>query len=231
MEKIYSRDRNLWHLSHEGGALEDPALAPPEDVWMLTVDPASAPDEPTVISIGFEEGVPTSLDGLGMSPVALLESLNRAGGRHGVGRIDLVENRLVGMKSRGVYETPGGTILFEALRSLRALTIERDTARQAEKLALDYADLAYTGRWFHPLREALDAFFSSVASTVTGTVRVRLSKGQATAIGVESPCSLYSEDLATFGASADFDQADSEGFVRLYGLPGRVASLVNGGAS
>ena len=225
-EKIYSRDRNLWHLSHEGGVLEDPGQAPPEDVWMLTVSPEDAPDEPEVLTLGFEEGRPVSVDGERLDPVALVEKLNAAGGRHGVGRVDLTENRLVGMKSRGAYETPGGTILIEALRTLRAITLERDTARQAERLVPDYADILYTGRWYHPLREALDAFFATVSRPVTGEVQVRLYKGQATSIAATSPSSLYSEELATFGKSVDFDQADSRGFVRLYGLPMQVAALV-----
>ena len=226
VEKIYSRDRNLWHISHEGGALEDPANPPPDDVWMLTVDPSQAPDEPHVLTLGFEAGVPTALNGKTMAAEELLEQLNSLGGMHGVGRADITENRLVGMKSRGVYETPGGTIILEGLRTLRALTIERDTMRMAEKLMLDYADLVYTGRWFHPLREALDAFFTRVTRCVTGEVQVRLFKGQATAIGARSPHSLYAEDLATFGKSRHYDQADSRGFIKLYGLPGTVAARV-----
>ncbi len=224
VEKIYSRDRNLWHISHEGGVLEDPAEAPPEDVWMLTCDPIQAPDEAEEITIGCTAGVPTSINGEGMEAVSLLEKLNQIGGKHGVGRVDITENRLVGMKSRGVYETPGGTIILEALRSLRSLTLERDTFRMAEKLMPEYADLVYSGRWFHPLREAMDAFFKKTCEFVTGEVRVRLYKGTATALSISSPHSLYSEDLATFGESANFDQADSRGFVKLYGLPGAVAA-------
>ena len=223
-EKIYSRDRNLWHISHEGGALEDPGNAPPDDVWMLTVDPKAAPDEARIVTIGYEHGVPISVDGARLAAVELVEALNRIGAQHGVGRVDITENRLVGMKSRGVYETPGGTIVLEGLRTLRSLTMERDLFRQAERLMPDYADLVYTGRWYHPLRRALDAFFGSATRYVNGEVRVRLFKGTATAIGAASPHSLYSEDLATFGASARYDQADSKGFVRLYGLPGAVAS-------
>ncbi|MFO1052886.1 MAG: argininosuccinate synthase [Planctomycetota bacterium] len=222
--KIYSRDRNLWHISHEGGALEDPANSPPDDVWMLTVDPRKAPDEPRIVTLGFEQGVPVSVDGARLDAVALVERLNKLGGEHGVGRVDITENRLVGMKSRGVYETPGGTIVLEAARTLRSITMERDTLRQAEKLVPDYADLVYTGRWYHPLRRSLDAFFAEATRWVTGEVRVRLWKGTATAVGAKSPYSLYSEDLATFGASARFDHADSRGFVKLYGLPGAVAA-------
>ena len=227
-QQIYSRDRNLWHLSHEGGVLEDPGQAPPDDVWMLTVAPEQAPDEPQVVAIAYEEGLPVAVDGERLDPVALVERLNALGGRHGVGRIDITENRLVGMKSRGVYETPGGTILLEGLRTLRSLTLERDTAHQAERLVPAYTDILYTGRWFHPLREALDAFFGAVSRPVTGEVQVKLYKGQATSIAATSPNSLYSEDLATFGKSMDFDQADSRGFVRLYGLPMRVAAHVQG---
>ncbi len=224
--KIYSRDRNLWHISHEGGALEDPANSPPDDVWMLTASVADAPDAPEIVRIGFEAGVPVSIDGRAYEAEDLVSELNARGGRHGVGRIDIVENRLVGMKSRGVYETPGGTILVEALRTLRALTLDRDTARLCERLMPEYADLVYTGRWFAPLRETLDRFFVSATEPVTGEVRVRLHKGQATALAATSPNSLYSEDLATFGDSASFDHADSKGFVRLYGLPGMVAASV-----
>jgi argininosuccinate synthase len=224
--KIYSRDRNLWHISHEGGALEDPANAPPDDVWMLTVAPEKAPDRAQVVSIGYEAGVPTSLDGKKLPPEVLVAELNAIGGKHGVGRIDITENRLVGMKSRGVYETPGGTILLEGLRTLRALTMDRDTLRQCEKLMPEYADVVYTGRWFAPLREAMDAFFAKATEHVTGEVKVKLFKGTATAISATSPWSLYSEDLATFGASAGFDHQDSYGFVKLYGLPGMVAASV-----
>jgi argininosuccinate synthase len=224
--KIYSRDRNLWHISHEGGALEDPANAPPDDVWMLTVAPEKAPDRAQVVTIGYEAGVPVALDGKVLAPEALVAELNGIGGRHGVGRVDITENRLVGMKSRGVYETPGGTILLEGLRTLRALTLDRDTLRACEKLMPEYADLVYTGRWFAPLREALDAFFARATERVSGAAQVRLFKGSATAISATSSWSLYSEDLATFGASAGFDHADSRGFVKLYGLPNMVAASV-----
>jgi argininosuccinate synthase len=224
--KIYSRDRNLWHISHEGGALEDPANAPPDDVWMLTVAPEKAPDRAQIVTIGYEAGVPVSVDGKKLAPEVLVAALNAIGGAHGVGRIDITENRLVGMKSRGVYETPGGTILLEGLRTLRALTLDRDTLRQCEKLMPEYADVVYTGRWFAPLREAMDAFFAKATEHVTGEVKVKLFKGTATALSATSPWSLYSEDLATFGASAGFDHQDSYGFVKLYGLPGMVAASV-----
>jgi argininosuccinate synthase len=226
--KIYSRDRNLWHISHEGGALESPGNAPPDDVWTLTVDPRTAPDKPHELTLGFQAGVPTSLDGKAMPAEKLLAKLNELGSAHGVGRVDICENRLVGMKSRGVYETPGGTIVLEAARTLRALTMERDTLRLCEKLMPDYADLVYTGRWFHPTRVAMDALFAQATKHVTGEVRVRLHKGTATALSAKSRNSLFSEDLATFGHSAKFDHADSYGFVKLYGLPGAVAAKVQG---
>ncbi len=224
--KIYSRDRNLWHISHEGGALEDPSNAPPEDVWMLTVSPEKAPDQAETVTIGCESGVPVSVNGRRMQPEELVAFLNDRGGLHGVGRVDITENRLVGMKSRGVYETPGGTILIEGLRTLRALTMDRDTFRMCEKLMPEYADLVYTGRWFAPLRESMDALFTAATRTVTGEVKVELYKGSATALSATSPYSLYSEDLATFGESAGFDHKDSRGFVKLYGLPGMVAASV-----
>jgi argininosuccinate synthase len=226
--KIYSRDKNLWHISHEGGALESPANPPPDDVWMLTVDPQRAPDQPLELTLGFRAGAPIALNGEELPPEQLLARLNELGGKHGIGRVDICENRLVGMKSRGVYETPGGTIVFEAARTLRALTMERDTMRLCERLMPDYADLVYTGRWFHPTRVALDALFAQATKHVTGNVRVRLWKGTATALSATSPHSLYSEDLATFGQSARFDHADSYGFVKLYGLPGAVAARVQG---
>jgi argininosuccinate synthase len=228
--KIYSRDRNLWHISHEGGALESPANMPPEDVWMLTVSPEEAPDQPRIVTIGYEKGAPVSVDGRRMAPEALVAHLNEIGGRHGVGRVDITENRLVGMKSRGVYETPGGTIILEGLKTLRSLTMDRDTARMCEKLMPEYADLVYTGRWFAPLREAMDVFYAKACETVSGSVQVKLYKGSATAVAATSPWSLYSEDLATFGHSASFSHADSKGFVKLYGLPGMVAATVRRGA-
>lgn len=213
-QKIYSRDKNLWHISHEGGALESPGNAPPDDVWMLTVDPRMAPNEPLELTLGFAQGVPIALNGEALPPEQLLAKLNELGGKHGVGRVDICENRLVGMKSRGVYETPGGTIVFEAARTLRALTMERDTLRLCEKLMPDYSDLVYTGRWFHPARVAMDALFRTATQFVTGEVRVRLYKGTATALACKSKHSLFSEDLATFGQSVAFDHKDSYGFVK-----------------
>jgi argininosuccinate synthase len=226
--KIYSRDRNLWHISHEGGALESPGNAPPDDVWTLTVDPTKAPDQPLELTLGFVAGAPVALNGEQLPAEVLLARLNELGSKHGVGRVDICENRLVGMKSRGVYETPGGTIVLEAARTLRALTMERDTLRLCEKLMPEYADLVYTGRWFHPARAAMDALFRTATQFVTGDVRVRLYKGTATALSATSKQSLFSEDLATFGHSAKFDHADSYGFVKLYGLPGAVAAKVQG---
>jgi len=226
--KIYSRDRNLWHISHEGGALESPNNAPPDDVWVMTENPSEAPDTSQTLTLSFEHGVPTRLNGESLPAEQLLAQLNDMGGAHGVGRVDICENRLVGMKSRGVYETPGGSIVLEAARTIRSLTMERDVFRLCEKLMPDYADLVYTGRWFHPARRAMDAFFSHATHCVTGDVRVQLFKGKATTVASSSPHSLYSEDLATFGQSASFDQADSYGFVKLYGLPGAVAAKVQG---
>jgi argininosuccinate synthase len=230
-QKIYSRDRNLWHISHEGGALESPGNAPPDDVWMLTTDPQKAPDQPAELVLGFAAGVPVRLNGKELPPEQLLQRLNELGSQHGVGRVDICENRLVGMKSRGVYETPGGTIVLEAARTLRSLCMERDTMRLCEKLMPDYADLVYTGRWFHPARRAMDALFAEATKHVTGDVRVRLYKGTATALCAESPHSLFAEDLASFGHSARFDHQDSYGFVKLYGLPGAVAARVQGATS
>jgi argininosuccinate synthase len=224
VEKIYSRDRNLWHLSHEGGPIEDPGCPPPPDVWMMTDDPRNAPDQAVTVELTVERGVPTAVDGRSFAPEALVAHLNDVAGHHGVGRADICENRLVGMKSRGLYETPGGTVIFEGLRTLRSLTVDRDTARLAEKLAIEYADLVYNGKWFAAQREALDAFFERVCEPVTGSVQVRLFKGQATSVAAHSPHSLYSEELATFEDSEVFDHADARGFIRLYGLSGRVAA-------
>ncbi len=225
-EKIYSRDRNLWHISHEGGAIEDPSNLPPADAWQWTVDPKEAPDDALQLRVGFEAGAPTAINGQKLDPVSLLEALNGMGAAHGVGRVDIVENRLVGMKSRGLYETPGGTILMEALRSLRALTVERECADLGDRLAPEWARLVYNGQWFHPKRVAMDALFSSLASPQTGEVTVELYKGTATALCANSPNSLYQENLASFTMGAEFEPRDSEGFIRLFGLPGTVAQSV-----
>jgi argininosuccinate synthase len=224
--KIYSRDRNIWHISHEGGELEDPANAAPDDVWMLTRSPKDAPDRPADVTIGFERGRPVSVNGKTMSAVALLESLNRIGGEHGIGRIDLVENRFVGMKSRGCYETPGGAIIMAAHKELEALTLDKNLAHYKQKLALDYAELVYNGLWFTPLRESLDAFFENASETTTGEVTMRLYKGTLQPVSRKSPYSLYSLDIASFTMGAEYDQRDARGFINLIGLPIQVrASL------
>jgi argininosuccinate synthase len=226
-KKIYSRDRNIWHISHEGGALEDPANAAPDEIWMLTASPKDAPDKPAEVTIGFEKGVPVSLDGQHMtSGVALLEKLNKLGGQHGIGRIDLVENRFVGMKSRGCYETPGGTLILEAHRELEALTLDKNTLHYKQRLALDYAEMVYNGLWFTPLREALDAFFESVSMTTTGEVKLRLYKGNLEPVSRKSPYSLYSLDIASFTMGASYDQKDARGFINLIGLPIQVRAAL-----
>jgi len=225
-DRPYSMDRNIWHLSHEGGDLEDPGKEPPEDVLLLTVPPEKAPDEPTYVELYFEQGIPRQLNGEEMDPVALLEKLNTLGGANGVGVVDMVENRLVGMKSRGVYETPGGTILFLAHRELELLTLDRNTLHFKEQLAARYAELVYDGVWFSPLREAMDAFVDKTQRTVTGTVRMKLYKGNCTPAGVISPYSLYDEELATFGEDEVYSQADAGGFINLFGLPLKVRALM-----
>ena len=221
----YSRDRNLWHLSHEGGPLEDPAFAPVESMFQLTADPLTAPETPEIVTIGFEEGLPISVNGETGSPAALIRILNEIGGRHGVGRADIVENRLVGIKSRGVYETPGGTLLVSALKALEELTLDRDSAHEKDRLALRYAELVYNGQWFSPLREALDAFASKLAETTSGDVALKLYKGSSTVIARTSPYSLYSQQLASFDMSG-YDARDAAGFIRLFGLPTRGRSPI-----
>jgi len=223
-EKPFSRDRNLWHISHEGGALEDPWQEPPADMYVWTRAPQDAPDIPAVVTIGFEAGEPVSLDGEVLSPVALLEALNAVAAEHGVGRADIVEDRLVGMKSRGVYETPGGTVLFHAHRELEQLVLDRRSLALADELGRRYADLVYDGRWWTPEREALDAVVDSLQRHVTGSVRMRLYKGGLQVAGRSSPASLYHEGLATFGADDVYRQSDAEGFIRLYGLAVRTAA-------
>jgi argininosuccinate synthase len=226
--KIYSRDRNIWHISHEGGALEDPANAAPEEIWMLTKSPKEAPDTPGEVTIGFEKGVPVSVDGQAVSAVALVEQLNRIGGEHGIGRVDLVENRFVGMKSRGCYETPGGTLIVAAHRELEALTLDRSLLHYKQRLALDYAELVYNGLWFTPLREALDAFFETASQTTTGEIRLRMYKGNLDPVSRKSPYSLYSLDIASFTMGASYDQKDALGFINLIGLPIKVRAAVTG---
>ena len=224
-KKIYSRDRNIWHISHEGGALEDPANAAPDEIWMLSNSPEQAPDKPGEVTIGFEQGNPVSVNGARMSAVKLLETLNRIGGEHGIGRIDLVENRFVGMKSRGCYETPGGSLIFAAYRELEALTLDKSTLHYKQRLALDYAELVYNGFWFTPLREALDAFFSTVSRNNTGEVTLGLYKGNVKPLSRKSPYSLYSLDIASFTMGASYDQKDALGFINLIGLPMKVRAL------
>jgi argininosuccinate synthase len=226
-EKIYSEDRNLWHLSHEGGILEDPWNEPQEEMFVLSVAPERAPDTPRYLEIELDKGIPVRVDGKSLGPVALVETLNRLGGAHGVGRVDLVENRLVGIKSRGVYETPGGSLLLVAHRELESLTLDRATLHYKDILAGKYAELVYNGQWFSPLREALDAFVDSTQTRVTGTVRLKLYKGNIIVAGRKSAYSLYREDLATFSADEIYNQKDAEGFINLFGLPSKVEALLD----
>ena len=223
-EKPYSTDRNLWHCSHEGGILEDPAEEAPEHIFVMTRDPATAPDTPVVVQIGFEQGNPVELDHVPLEPVALLEALNEIAGAHGVGRADVVEDRLVGMKSRGVYETPGGTVLYAAHRELEQLVLDRRTLRLKDEVALRYADLVYDGRWWTPEREALDALVTKTQEHVTGTVRLKLFKGAVSVAGRSSPYALYQPSYATFGKDNVYDQKHAEGFIHLYGLPIRIGA-------
>jgi argininosuccinate synthase len=226
LKSIYSRDRNIWHLSHEGGPLEDPWHSPPEDMYVLTTTPERAPDEPAYVTVDFSQGVPVGIEGERLSPVEMMTRLNQIGGKHGVGRLDLVENRLVGMKSRGVYETPGGTILYTAHQALETLCLDRDTMHYKHLVGDRFAELVYYGQWFTPLREALSAFVAKTQETVTGTVRVKLYKGSCTQIGIQSPYSLYREDLATFGQDHVYNQSDAKGFINLFGLPLAVRALM-----
>ncbi|HOK67146.1 MAG TPA: argininosuccinate synthase [Anaerohalosphaeraceae bacterium] len=225
-KKIYSRDRNLWHISHEGADLEDPWNEPQEHLFVLTRPVSKTPNRPDYVQIDFEKGVPVKLNGRAVGGVRLIEMLNEIGGLHGIGQADLVENRLVGMKSRGVYETPGGTILSTAHRALEMLTLERETMHYKQQVALRYAELVYYGQWYSPLREALDAFVNVTQETVTGTVRLKLFKGQATLAGVKSPKSLYNLKLASFTMGDEYNPTDATGFIRLFGLPMKVAALV-----
>jgi argininosuccinate synthase len=224
-EKIYSRDANLWHLSHEGGQLEDPNWAPTEDVFQLTVSPQAAPDAPEMVTIGFVEGTPVTVNGAALDPVALVAELNAIGGRHGVGRIDLVEDRLVGMKSRGVYETPGGTLLYAAHSELEQLVLDRRTLAAKDLIAPRYADLVYEGRWWTTEREAYDAFVTATQGRVTGTVTLRLYKGSVAVVGRASEHALYDERFVTFGEDDVYQQSDAAGFIRLYGLSQRVRAI------
>jgi len=226
-KSIYSRDRNLWHISHEGADLEDPANEPKDDLFVISQPVSKTPDKPDYVTIGFNKGVPISLNAKKTDGVKLIETLNRLGGKHGVGQADLVENRLVGMKSRGVYETPGGTILRTAHDCLETLTLDRETMHYKQQIALKYAELVYYGQWFSVLREGLDAFIDVTQRNVTGQVKLKLFKGRCTPAGVKSPNSLYKTDLASFKMGAEYDPTDATGFIRLFGLPMRVAGLVN----
>jgi argininosuccinate synthase len=229
-KSLYSRDRNLWHLSHEGGPLENLANAPEEDLFQLTVSPQKAPDKPEPVEIGFENGNPVSLNGKKLSGAKLIESLNEIGGRNAVGRVDLVENRLVGMKSRGVYETPGGTVLVAAHRELESITLDRETQHNKESIAQRYAELVYFGQWFTPLREDLQAYIDKTQERVTGSITLQLYKGNVIVQKRSSPFSLYREDFATFGHSLVYDHSDAAGFIHLFGLPLKVRALLEEGA-
>jgi argininosuccinate synthase len=224
-KSIYSRDRNLWHLSHEGGPLEDPWLEPEEGMYLLSASPENAPDEAQLVEIQFESGTPVAVDGERLSPANLVACLNALGCTHGIGRVDLVESRLVGMKSHGVYETPGGTILLAAHRELESLVLDKETIQFKDLVALKYAELVYNGMWFSPLREAMDAFVDSTQGPVTGSVRLKLFKGNIIPVGRKSSFSLYREDFATFGQEDVYDQTDAEGFIHLFGLPLQVRAL------
>ena len=218
----YSMDRNLWHLSHEGSDLEDPANEPKDEMLLISKPISETPDTPEYVTIDWVEGEPVAVNGKKLAPVALIETLNEIGARHGVGVDDMVENRLVGMKSRGVYENPAGSILMSAHKNLEELTLDRDTQHFKEHIALKFAELVYDGKWYTPLREALSAFVDSVEKTVTGTTKVKLFKGKITPAGMTSPYSLYDEDIATFGEDEVYDQKDSAGFINLFGLPLKV---------
>ena len=224
-KSIYSRDRNLWHLSHEGGLLENPWLEPEESMFLLSASQENAPDQPAYVDISFESGIPVAVNGESYSPVQLIMKLNALGGANGIGRVDLVEGRLVGMKSYGVYETPGGTILYAAHRELESLVLDRQTIQYKDTVALKYAEIVYDGMWFSPLREALDAFVDSTQGPVTGDVRLKLYKGNIIPVGRRSKFSLYREDFATFGQEDVYDQSDAEGFIHLFGLPLKVRAL------
>jgi len=224
-KSIYSRDRNLWHLSHEGGLLENPWNEPDESMYLLSATPENVPDEPTYVEISFDSGTPIAINGKELSPANLISYLNTLGGEYGIGRADMVESRLVGMKSHGVYETPGGTILMAAHRELESLVLDRQTIQYKDTIALKYAELVYDGMWFSPLREALDAFVDSTQGPVTGVVRLKLYKGNIIPVGRKSELSLYREDFATFGQEDVYDQSDAEGFIHLFGLPLKVRAL------
>lgn len=229
-ETNYSKDKNLWHLSHEGLDLENPANEPQyekEGFLELGVSPIQAPDKPTYVTIHFEKGIPTAIDGTKMGGVDIVKTLNKLGGDNGIGLADIVENRLVGMKSRGVYETPGGTILYHAHDVLETITLDKATQRMKQKLAIDFADIVYNGQWYTPLREALSAFVDKTQETVTGDVKLKLYKGNIINAGVTSPYTLYDEEVATFDEDHVYNQADSAGFINLFGLPIKVKAMLD----
>ena len=226
-KKIYSRDRNLWHISHEGADLEDPANEPKENLFVISRPVSKTPNKADYVEVGFTKGVPVKLNGRNISGVKLIETLNKIGGKHGIGQVDLVENRLVGIKSRGVYETPGGTILVTAHKALETLTLDREIMHYKQQIALKYAELVYYGQWFCHLREALDGFIDITQRNVTGSVRLKLFKGQCSLAGIKSPNSLYKTDLASFKMGAEYDQTDANGFIRLFGLQMKVAGALN----
>ena len=226
-EKPYSSDRNLLHISHEGGILEDPWAEPKEDMFILTVSPEAAPDRATYLEIGFEKGNPVSLDGAVMTPAALLDRLNAIAGANGVGRVDMVENRFVGMKSRGVYETPGGTVLWTAHRAVESITMDREVMLMRDSMIPKYAQLAYNGFWYAPEMDALQKFIDATQERVTGTARLKLYKGNCMVVGRKSPFSLYSEDFATFEKDQVYDQKDATGFIRLNALRLRILAMIN----
>ncbi len=228
-KRPYSMDRNMWHLSHEGADLEDPWNAPLEDLFMIVTPPEKAPDQAEFLEIGFEQGIPVSLNGEKLDGVKMIETLNDIGAKHGVGISDMVENRLVGMKSRGVYETPAGSILYHAHNDLEALTLDRATIHYKQLVGVKYAEMVYDGMWYAPLREALAAFVDETQKTVTGTVRLKLYKGNIYSAGTKSPYSMYHEGFVTFGRDEVYNQADAEGFINLYGLPLKVRALMKKG--
>lgn len=225
-ERPYSMDRNLFHLSHEGADLEDPANEPLDDLYMICKNPLDAPDEPEYVEMEFVQGIPVAINGEKLAPVELLEKANEIGAKHGIGIVDMVENRLVGMKSRGVYETPGGTLIHKAHKELELLTLDRDTIQFKQTVGIKYAQLVYDGLWYTPLKEALDAFIDSTQQTVTGTVRMKLYKGNCLPAGTKSPYSLYHEEFVTFGEDQVYNQKDAEGFITLLGLPLKVRALM-----
>jgi len=225
-ERPYSMDRNIWHLSHEGADLEDPWNEPQDWLYMISKNPQQAPDEPEYIEIEFEKGVPVAVNGQKMDPLALVTACNEIGAKHGIGIDDMVENRLVGMKSRGVYENPGGTILYDALAQLESITLDRDTLHYKQKMALQYADLVYDGKWFTPLHDAMDAMINVMQENTTGVSKLKLYKGKTYHAGVKSPYSLYNSEFATFDEDEVYNQKDAEGFINLFGLPMKVRALM-----